>query len=207
MSTGSFIVFEGIDGSGKSTQARRLAEALGERGYEVVLTREPTDRTAAGRRLREIARQGREGLPLEEETRLFMEDRAEHCRDLIAPALEAGKTVVTDRFWYSTAAYQGALGADTEAIAEESRRRFPTPDLVFYLEIDPENALERIRAGRPEGLAPAYEKLELLREVSRRYRRLCADHCVRIEATLPENEIAARVLEAALPAIERSGLK
>src|SRR3990172_6065339 len=155
MAKGHFIVFEGIDGSGKSTQAALLARALEARGASVLLTREPSD-SAAGLRLKRLAKEGRKGISLDEEIALFQEDRREHCERSVNPALEAGKWVVCDRFWFSTLAYQGALGADMGKIEQESRREFPAPDLVVYLEISPQAGLERIRKNREGGLAPAY---------------------------------------------------
>ncbi|MEW6775331.1 MAG: dTMP kinase, partial [Bdellovibrionota bacterium] len=148
MGRGKFIVLEGIDGSGKSTQARRLAGNLKAKGFSVVLTREPAD-SPAGERLRKLAREGRKGVSKEEETRLFQEDRAWHCRNVIEPGLARGDTVVSDRYWYSTVAYQGALGADPLAIAKESREKFPAPDFVVYLRVTPKEALRRILASRP----------------------------------------------------------
>src|SRR5690348_11605062 len=101
---GFFIVLEGIDGSGKSTQVKAIAAALRERGYEVVTTKEPTD-NKWGKILRNSASTGR--LSAEEELETFIKDRKEHVEILIRPSLDAGKVVITDRYYFSTAAYQG----------------------------------------------------------------------------------------------------
>ena len=109
MSQGLFIVIEGIDGTGKSTQSKRLAEWFRSRGREVVLSREPTD-GPWGKKLRESATTGR--LSAEEELECFLNDRREHVEMSIKPALAEGKVVILDRYYFSTMAYQGARGFD-----------------------------------------------------------------------------------------------
>src|SRR6266550_1777 len=106
---GFLLVLEGIDGAGKSTLLHKLAEYCAGRGLAVVVSKEPTD-GPWGRKLRESAQSGR--LSLEEELELFLKDRAEHVKGLILPALSEGKVVLLDRYYLSTAAYQGARGAD-----------------------------------------------------------------------------------------------
>jgi len=197
MAKGHFIVFEGIDGSGKSTQAALLARALEARGASVLLTREPSD-SAAGLRLKRLAKEGRKGISLDEEIALFQEDRREHCERSVNPALEAGKWVVCDRFWFSTLAYQGALGADMGKIEQESRREFPAPDLVVYLEISPQAGLERIRKNREGGLAPAYEKKDFLEKVVKNYARQAGSGWLRLDALRPQEELAGEILKAVL---------
>ena len=163
MKRGSFLVLEGIDGSGKSTQLQRLAAALEAAGHAVLATREPSD-GAIGRRIREMARSG-ETLPPEQELEWFMEDRAEHVREVIQPALAAGRTVLCDRYYLSTVAYQGARGLDWEAILAESEARFPRPDLALILEIDAASGLARTRL-RGGAADPAFENLEFLERVA-----------------------------------------
>ncbi len=197
MGRGQFIVLEGIDGSGKSTQARRLAENLKTKGFSVVLTREPAD-SPAGERLRKLAREGRKGVSKEEETRLFQEDRAWHCRNVIEPGLARGDTVVSDRYWYSTVAYQGALGADPLAIAKESREKFPAPDFVIYLHVTPKEALRRILASRPDGPAAAYEKESFLQKVLERYEAQIEPAWLVIDGTRPEEELSVEIFKAVL---------
>ena len=111
--SGLFIVLEGIDGAGKSTQIRCLTEKLAASGRPPVVSREPTD-GPHGRRLRESATRGR--LSAEEELATFLADRREHVSNLILPSLAAGKVVVLDRYYFSTAAYQGARGFDWREI-------------------------------------------------------------------------------------------
>jgi len=166
---GLFIVLEGIDGSGKTTQAARLRDALLLSGIDTVLTREPTG-GKWGKKIREIASSGRQGVTTEEELEYFLEDREEHVREVIAPALEAGKVVVCDRYYYSTMAYQGALGLDPEEIRRRNEERgFPRPDLVIYVDVEPWQGLKRIEEGRSGGANVGYEKREYLGKVKEIY--------------------------------------
>ena len=159
---GILIAFEGIDGTGKSTQVQLLAHFLEEQGFPVVTTCEPTD-SKYGRRIRELYKDRSSCTP-EEELNLFLEDRRLHVNELIKPALTAGKIILTDRYYYSTAAYQGAAGMDPGEIF--ARNSFaPRPDLVLLLTMSPENAIARIQEGRGDKLND-FEQLEQLRKVA-----------------------------------------
>lgn len=177
MSQGKLIVLEGIDGTGKSTQARRLGEWLAEQGRDVVLSREPTD-GPWGRRLRESATTGR--LSPEEELACFYHDRREHVETLIRPALEAGKWVILDRYYFSMMAYQGSRGFDPATIRAENEVFAPPPDLLLILDLETENALARI--GSRGDVANEFEKRESL------------DRCRAIFLTL-RSEPFARVID------------
>jgi len=146
---GAFIVFEGIDGAGKSTQARLLAEELTKLGHGVVLTKEPTD-TPFGKLIRRLVLTGgKEGIidgakiSREAEALLFAADRAEHVDKLIRPSLRSGKTVVSDRYFYSSLAYQWARGLDLKWLIDLNRFAI-RPDLVILLDLPPEEGLKRI---------------------------------------------------------------
>jgi dTMP kinase len=145
MARGLLIALEGIDGCGKTTQARLLAAALEKQGWEVVLTREPTD-GPAGQKLRRYLHGPDRHLRPEEELRLFVEDRREHVEQIIRPALAAGKIVITDRYYYSSVAYQGALGLNPEEILTLNESFAPRPDLVFILYLPLPRALKRLAA-------------------------------------------------------------
>ncbi|MBC7980943.1 MAG: dTMP kinase [Armatimonadetes bacterium] len=136
-----FIVLEGIDGTGKSTQARRLADHFLARGRTVVLSREPTD-GPWGTLLRDSASTGR--LTPEEELETFLKDRRQHVTEKIAPALAAGHTVILDRYYFSTMAYQGARGFDPQEIRRQNEAFAPVPDLLLILDLDVDTALQRI---------------------------------------------------------------
>ena len=143
MSQGIFIVIEGIDGTGKSTQSKRLAEWFRSRGREVVLSREPTD-GPWGKKLRESATTGR--LSAEEELECFLNDRREHVEMSIKPALAEGKVVILDRYYFSTMAYQGARGFDPAEIRRRNEAFAPQPDLLLILDLSVESAHGRIGA-------------------------------------------------------------
>jgi dTMP kinase len=143
---GLFLSFEGGEGSGKSLQARGLAQTLIERGHEVTLTREPGG-TAAGERIRDILLHARE-IPLSPEAQvlLFSSARAQLVREVIRPALDAGKIVIADRFFDSSVVYQGhGQGVSLEAIREVTRIAVGTlvPDRTFLLDVPVEVGLAR----------------------------------------------------------------
>jgi dTMP kinase len=189
---GYLVALEGIDGSGKTTQQRRLAAALRAAGHRVVSTTEPTD-GPAGRRIRELAR-STEAPAAEEELRLFLEDRREHVDQVLAPALAAGEVVITDRYFLSTVAYQGARGLDPRELLEQSEARFPVPDLALLFEVTPQLGVERLiaRAGVAE---PAFERLDFLIRVAEVYAQLDRPYIERVEAARPPDAVHDSVLE------------
>jgi len=152
-----FIVIEGIDGTGKSTQAQQLAVWLREQGREVIVDYEPT-LGVHGKKLRDSFVNGR--LAPEEELELFLADRREHVEQVIAPALTEGKTVILDRYYFSNMAYQGAIGFDPAEIRRRNEAFAPVPDLLFILDLDVDTALSRI-GGRGD-TANEFEKRENL---------------------------------------------
>lgn len=141
MAQGLFIVIEGIDGTGKSTQVKRLGEWFEKKGREVVLSREPTD-GPWGKKLRESAATGR--LSPEDELQYFLNDRRQHVEEKIQPALAAGKVVILDRYYFSTMAYQGARGFDPQEIRRMNEAFAPVPDLLIILDLDVATAHQRI---------------------------------------------------------------
>ena len=140
---GLLVVVEGIDGAGKSTIVQELAAHCTRERISFVVSREPTN-GQWGALLRQSAASGR--LSLEEELDLFIKDRHEHVNDVIAPALRCGKVVLLDRYYFSTAAYQGARGGDVDAIICANQEFAPAPDLVLLLDVDPAASGDRIRA-------------------------------------------------------------
>ncbi len=157
MNKGLFIVIEGIDGTGKSTQARRLGEWFVSQGREVILSREPTD-GPWGRKLRESAASGR--LSPEDELDYFLKDRRQHVDELIAPSLASGKVVILDRYYFSSMAYQGSRGFDPGEIRRRNEAFAPVPDLLVILDLDVDAALGRI--GSRGDSANEFEKRESL---------------------------------------------
>ncbi len=189
--TGLLIAFEGIDGTGKTTQIRLLAEKLTARGYQVVATREPTD-GPYGRRIRELFTK-RHHVSVQEELDLFMADRKEHVREVIAPSLAAGKIVLTDRYYFSTAAYQGATGQDPEKIIKLNQAFAPAPDLVLLLMVPPHIGVHRIKTLRQESLND-FEKESSLEKVSEIFDNLKGDFIKRVDGTQPVEEVHKRIM-------------
>ena len=162
MNRGLLIVFEGIDGSGKSTQCRMLADLLNKKGIANISLAEPT-RGKWGMKIRQLLAKGRNGISSNEELEWFMNDRREDVKQNIEPALKAGKVVLMDRYYFSTAAYQGALGFDPEKIRVDNERFAPIPDRVLIFHNSTEKSLERIESSREE--KSAFEKRDYLIEV------------------------------------------
>lgn len=195
------IAVEGIDGAGKSTQIPKIAQYFETRGGRVCLTAEPT-KGPFGQRIR--AAQTR--LDARTERQLFVDDRKEHLVTCILPALERGETVITDRYFYSSVAYQGTRrdalknSEDIEAlhdlqddIAEQNRLYSPEADILIYLRLDVDTALERMRSGR-ESLDP-FEKKQTLQDVSDAFDRLVKAHpqALVVDASLMPDEVTAQI--------------
>ncbi len=197
--TGTFISLEGVDGSGKSTQASMLAEALRGRGHEVIHVREPGG-TPLGEDVRDIVL-GADAMSPWAEAFLFAAARAQLVADVIAPALVAGTWVVADRFLDSSLAYQGAargLGIAEVASINAHGIGGSMPDLTIILDIPPGAAVDR-RAGRGsvdriegEGEALQESVAEGYREVARMYPDRV--HLVSAAGTL--EDVHARVMAA-----------
>ena len=146
MNRGRLVVFEGLDGCGKSTQlALAAARARASAGLDVLVTKEPTD-GPWGRKIRAMARSGELVAP-EEELRWFVEDRREHVAGELRPgARPRGRIVLCDRYYLSTVAYQGARGLDPATLLAQAEAEFPAPDLAFVFEIDAAAGLARVQA-------------------------------------------------------------
>jgi dTMP kinase len=188
-----FITFEGIDRSGKTTQALMLAEALGE---EAMLVREPGG-TPAAERIRALVKDASLELEPITETLLFGAARAELVASVIRPALAAGRIVVCDRYVDSTVAYQGgARGLGIDRVEELNRWITDDlePDLTFLLELEPASASGR---GTAEEDRFEQEGEQLQRAVAQAYEQLVARHgdrFVRIDADRPAEEVHRDVL-------------
>lgn len=183
------IAFEGIDGSGKTTQALLLTGVLTRAGYRVLLTAEPS-KGPYGERIRALS-----GRPdPEEEERLFRKDRADHVDRVIRPGLLAGNIVITDRYYYSSAAYQGARGLDPGEIIRVNRKFAPAPDITFILDISVDAALRRILTCRKEVPSIFERREDLLRTIAV-YQGLSSPEIIRIPAERPEWEVSNLITE------------
>lgn len=156
---GRLVVFEGIDGAGKSTTLRNVASSLAAGTTEVVCSREPTD-GPWGQRIRASARVGRPSPEVELDW--FLRDREQHAAEVISPALERGAWVLLDRYYLSTVAYQGARGLDPKELLER-HRHLPKPDLVLLFDLPVFEAMTRLR-GR-EGGPDAFEREKDLQRI------------------------------------------
>lgn len=200
--TPKFIVFEGIDGAGKTTQINLLRDALTARGIDCYVTAEPTD-MPSGRKIRE-ALSGRVPTTTAEMADMFAIDRVIHNTDSeqgINLQLSLGKTVISDRYYYSSLAYQGAeLGYEHVAHLNLENPDIRTPDLCIFLDLSPEKSLERIggRTDTPKEIYENYEYLEKTRKMffdvfDRLEKR--GERIVRIDASATADKVAEKILE------------
>jgi dTMP kinase len=190
-----FVTFEGVDGSGKSTQAELLRDALVAEGREVVLTREPGG-TDVGERVRDLVLHGPHMTPWAEAA-LFAAARAELVATVIRPALERGADVIADRYFDSSLAYQGiARGVGVEHVLELNLHVVQglVPDLTVLLLLDPAQAGGRV--ARPDRLES--ESADFHRRVDAAYRELAErfpERIVALDASLPARELSQVILE------------
>jgi dTMP kinase len=164
---GRFIVLEGLDGAGISTQAARLEGHLRKLGYKTFLTKEPTTGLIGG--LIKSALEGEWHAPGTSLQLLFSADRAKHIADEIEPALKQGKMVVCDRYVFSTLAYGFASGVDFEWLYAINKT-FKTPDLTVFIDVSPDVSVNRIVNGRER--SELFEKREMLSKVRKAYLNL-----------------------------------
>ena len=212
-----FISFEGIEGSGKSTAQRLLAEHLQGLGYDPLLTREPGG-CALGRSLRPILLDARtRGLSSRAELYLFLADRAQHVAEVIRPALEAGQTVLCDRYADSTLAYQGyGRGLDPEHLRRinDMATGGLMPDLTLLLDLPVHCGLERAGLrNREEGTVLSEgrfdaESLEFHERVRQGYRSLGAEEPERfaiIDAAQPPEDVVLQCISAVEASLRQRG--
>lgn len=207
---GFFLSFEGIDGSGKSTQARMLAELLRAQGREVVLTREPGGSPGA----EEIRRLVLEGDPdrwsAETEILLFTAARRDHLEKTIRPALARGAVVICDRFADSTRIFQGVTRGDLSATVDRLHGLMigVEPDLTLLIDLDPEQGLARAQARR--GSEMRFEDMGLAFQTRARagFLALAQAHPARfrvVPGDAPAQSVAQAVAAAVLPHLPQAG--
>lgn len=200
--TGRFVTFEGLDGAGKTTQVRVVAEALGARGIEVEVTREPGG-TRLGERLRAILL-GDERIIPDAELLLLFAARAEHVQTRIRPALGRGAWVLCDRFTDASYAYQGGgrgIPAERISVLESWVQDELRPDLTVFLDLPVEASLARISGGLFGETGDRFERerLEFFEGVREAYLERCRrrpDRCRIIDARLDVPEVTRAILEA-----------
>ncbi|HMX32541.1 MAG TPA: dTMP kinase [Leptospiraceae bacterium] len=180
-----FIVFEGIDGSGKSTLSSMVLSTLLERKIPTIKFNEPTQ-FETGIKIRQFLKK-EISLSREEQIELFLADRNDSLERNVYPNLRAGTSVILDRYFYSMAAYQ----SDSEISPEEillmnTKRNYPKPDLIIYLDINPEISLARTRRRNAN---EHFENLETLRKVRIAYEKVIPPDALRLDATLPQAKL------------------
>lgn len=195
MNKGLLIVFEGIDGTGKSTQMSLLASTLRNKGFSVIETREPTN-GKFGQQIRALYT-NRNCVSPEQELELFLADRQEHVNNLLTPALQEGKIILCDRYFLSTAAYQGAVGFSPVEIIEKNNFA-PPPDLALLFYAPPKVGIDRITAGRGETLND-FEQEASLQKVAAIFDSLKLPYIQRIDASGSIESIQQSVLQAVTP--------
>ncbi len=192
---GVLIVFEGTDGTGKSTQVHLLSEYLQDRGYPVVITREPTD-GPFGKKIRALYTR-RDSYSSDEELDLFLADRREHVEQLLAPGLAQGKIILCDRYFLSTAAYQGARGFDPERILQLNCFA-PDPDLALLFQAPLQIGLARITSGRGEQLND-FEQIDTLTRVAAIFSAIKRGYIQPIDASGSIQEVHNQVIQHVRP--------
>ena len=191
LNKGYLIVFEGIDGTGKSTQCRLLSKYLSERNIPNIVLVEPTMGTW-GMKIRRLLSEGREGISPQEELSWFVNDRKEDISKNIMPALLDNKVVIMDRYYFSTAAYQGALGFDPEEIRAKNENFAPIPDRVLIFLTSPDVCLERIESSRDQ--KSAFEKIEYLQNVQTIFKSFVGPNISFINSIGSVSEVHKKVL-------------
>ncbi len=190
---GLLIAVEGIDGAGKTTISAILAQWCGERGLLCALSKEPTS-LEWGKKLRESAASGR--LTLANELDMFHKDRTEHTQTSIQPTLDEDGIMILDRYYWSTAAYQGARGADVNEVIAYNEANFPVPDLVLLLDLPVETGQERIRV---RGDQPnAFEDVSALKKCREIFLQLPTKSTARyvlVDASKPWREVSKECLQ------------
>jgi dTMP kinase len=189
---GLFLAFEGLDGSGKSTQAKLLLAHIS-KSRSVFCFKEPTN-GPWGKRIKELSARHSGGVrDVGSELDLFLQDRSWDLRENILPAMQSA-SVIMDRYILSTAAYQGALGQISPQEILEANRNFPWPDLTFLLELPVSLALKRIIARGK--IDPLFEQENYLKKVKQIYDDLSCPGLIRLDGTLSQDEIFRQIAEA-----------
>ncbi|PKL17517.1 MAG: dTMP kinase [Spirochaetae bacterium HGW-Spirochaetae-5] len=183
-----FIVFEGIDGSGKSTQCSLLYSYIASKDIPVKLLAEPTS-GIYGQQIRKML-QSETPVSVDEQIRLFIEDRQQDFDLNIKPCMEHGQTIVMDRYFYSNAAYQGSsIISPEDIIGKNIERGFPLPDRVYYIDIEPAEAMRRITARSASGKTELFEKKTFLEGVRKNFLHMADNRFLKIDGSASQDEI------------------
>jgi len=194
---GIFICIEGLDGSGKTTHAHRLVGNLQEKRFDAIYTTEPS-RGELGTFIRGTILEGKKRVPRVVETVLFAVDRVEHLEKMVKPALQQGKIVVSDRYIYSSLAYQGSAGLDVNWIKEINSFVLPA-DIAIYIDVPPEVVVKRIKRKKS-----VMERLETQRKVQEVYMMFVnSGKLIRIDGDRSKVEVEQNILSLILEFLEK----
>ncbi|MGD8545512.1 MAG: dTMP kinase [Candidatus Bathyarchaeota archaeon] len=189
---GFFVCVEGLDGCGKTTQTKSLVERLRQKGYDAIYTSEPTHGDI-GVFIRKHCLHGGKRLPSVVEALLFAADRFEHIERIVAPCLDRGCLVISDRYVYSSLAYQGATGLNLSWI-EKINEYVISPDLAIFIDVEPETAIQRLKVDRS-----VMENLGTQRKVREVYLKFVEkDELVKIDGNRTRQKVADDILKVAL---------
>lgn len=189
-----FIVFEGIDGSGKTSLIEAFDSELRAKGLFALRLAEPTD-GRWGRKIRTMLSDGSRP-DAREQLRLFLLDREEDVTQNLLPALRGNRIVLMDRYFYSNAAYQGAAGMDPDSILTENRARgFPKPQRIYLVDLEPERALERIAVRERGREGELFERREFLARVREIYLSIADESFFILDGNLPLRESVGIIME------------
>lgn len=200
---GLLISFEGIDGSGKSTQIKKFEEFLKNKKLSFISLFEPT-KGEWGLKARELFRKGHV-VPISEEVSYFVKDRMEDLINNIKPALDAGKIVLMDRYYDSTVAYQGALGSMTIDEILKANEFAPDPDITLLFVISPDKSTSRINIQRNEELNQ-FEYPDYLKKVEKIYEELAirfSNRFIKIEAGFNPENVFKQLIKEIQPLLQQ----
>lgn len=195
---GILIVFEGIDGSGKTTQAEILTRNLRKKGVDAVYFREPSK----GKWGHLIKRKAliADSLSPQEELALFLKDRKDNVEKNLKPALRQKKAVILDRYYFSTMAYQGARGINPERIRRDNEKFAVRPDMVFILDVEASKGLKRIEDRKKKDML--FEKEEYLVKVREIFRSIKGKNIFHIDGMRAVQDISRKIEEVVLDYIQ-----
>ncbi|MBZ5578992.1 MAG: dTMP kinase [Acidobacteriia bacterium] len=186
------VAVEGIDGAGKTTQVDLLRQALLRAGESPILSKEPTN-GKWGKLIKESASTGR--LSPQEELEAFVNDRTEHVDELVSPSLENGSIVILDRYFYSSIAYQGSRGANVDEVRSLMEGRFPIPDAVFILDVDPAIGVHRIAHSRGE-TPNHFEERGNLAKAREIFQRMTGSMIHHVDGSMSREAVHDKILSA-----------
>lgn len=195
---GVFICVEGLDGCGKTTQTKLLVERLKKKGYDAIYTAEPS-RGKIGSFIKKYCLHGETRVSSIVEALLFAADRFEHVEKEVISALNEGKLVVSDRYVYSSLAYQGAAGLDLEWI-EKINEHAIRPDLAVFIDVEPETVIQRLKPKKS-----IMENLGTQRKVREVYMKFVEkEELVKIDGNNSKQEVADDILTVVLRFLEKT---